>query len=85
MKIKYIGNFNDGTGWSKASTYNLLAIDYAGYDVYAEEMKYSKNHLPLEDRVQELMAKNLENLMLLFIMFYQININIMADQKILDL
>lgn len=60
MKIKYIGNFNDGTGWSKASTYNLLAIDYAGYDVYAEEMKYSKNHLPLEDRVQELMAKKSE-------------------------
>lgn len=58
MKIKYIGNFNDGTGWAKASTYNALALDSAGYDVYCEEVKYNKSNINLENRISELNNKS---------------------------
>lgn len=57
MKIKYIGNFNDGTGWAKASTYNAIALDLAGHDVYCEEFKYNDKYLPLEDKIQQLLLK----------------------------
>lgn len=57
MKIKYIGNFNDGTGWAKASTYNALALDAAGFDVYCEEIKYHKFSTVLEDKISELTDK----------------------------
>jgi glycosyltransferase involved in cell wall biosynthesis len=60
MKIKYIGNFNDGTGWAKASTYNVMALDAAGYDVYCEEIKYNNFNMPLEERIAELTAKTSE-------------------------
>lgn len=58
MKIKYIGNFNDGTGWAKASTYNALALDAAGYDVCCEEMKYNNANINLENRINELINKS---------------------------
>ena len=57
MKIKYIGNFNDGTGWAKASTYNALALDAAGYDVYCSEVKYNNVNNVLEQRITELLTK----------------------------
>lgn len=57
MKIRYIGNFNDGTGWAKASTYNVLALDAAGYDVYCEERKYNNQNVVLENKIHELLAK----------------------------
>lgn len=60
MKIKYIGNFNDGTGWAKASTYNAMALDVAGYDVYCEEIKYNDKNLPIENRINELLLKKTE-------------------------
>lgn len=61
MKIKYIGNFNDGTGWAKASTYNALALDHAGYDVYGQEIKYNQNSVILNDRIVELLNKQSDN------------------------
>jgi glycosyltransferase involved in cell wall biosynthesis len=61
MKIKYIGNFNDGTGWAKASTYNALALDAAGFDVYCEEIKYHEFTSVLEDRISQLTDKKSEN------------------------
>lgn len=61
MKIKYIGNFNDGTGWAKASTYNALALDAAGHDVYCEEKKYNNNNIVLESKIEELMAKTTDS------------------------
>lgn len=57
MKIKYIGNFTDGTGWAKASTYNALALTSAGFDVYCQEVKYNKNQVVLEDQILELLNK----------------------------
>lgn len=57
MKIKYIGNFNDGTGWAKAATYKALALDYAGYDVYCEELKYNNVSIVMEDKITQLLDK----------------------------
>lgn len=61
MKIKYIGNFNDGTGWAKASTYNVLALDNAGYDIYCKELKYNNNSVVIDDKIVELLNKQSEN------------------------
>jgi glycosyltransferase involved in cell wall biosynthesis len=61
MKIKYIGNFTDGTGWAKASTYNALALHHAGYDVYCEEFKYNESKHPLEPELEDLLAKKSES------------------------
>ena len=33
MKVLYIGNYNDGTGWGNACLNNILALDRAGIDV----------------------------------------------------
>jgi len=63
MKIKYIGNFNDGTGWAKAATYNALALDAAGYDIYCEIVSYNSkvpSDKTLESRIQELLDKKTE-------------------------
>lgn len=57
MKIKYIGNFNDGTGWAKASTFNALCLDAAGHDVYCQEVKYNNANVPLHGRILELLDK----------------------------
>jgi glycosyltransferase involved in cell wall biosynthesis len=57
MKIKYIGNFTDGTGWAKASTYNALALDAAGYDVYCQQVKYNNANVIIEDKILELLNK----------------------------
>jgi len=61
MKIQYIGNFTDGTGWAKASTYNALALSSAGYDIYCKEVKYNKNKVILEEQILELLAKESTN------------------------
>jgi glycosyltransferase involved in cell wall biosynthesis len=60
MKIKYIGNFNDGTGWAKAATYNALALDAAGHDIYCEEFSYNKASVVLEPYIENLINKKSE-------------------------
>jgi glycosyltransferase involved in cell wall biosynthesis len=57
MKIQYIGNFTDGTGWAKASTYNALALSNAGYDIYCTEIKYNNMSNMLEPEIQTLLEK----------------------------
>lgn len=61
MKIKYIGNFADGTGWSKAATYNALALHNAGHDVYCSQIKYNNVNIYFEDEIQELISKTSDN------------------------
>ena len=61
MKIKYIGNFNDGTGWSKASTYNALALNAAGHDVYCQGVKYGTQEIVINDKILELMNKKTDS------------------------
>ena len=33
MKVLYIGNYRDGTGWANACINNILALDSVGVDV----------------------------------------------------
>lgn len=61
MKILYIGNFNDGTGWAKAGTYNALCLDAAGHDVYCQEIKYNNNYNCLDYRILELKEKKTDS------------------------
>lgn len=42
MIIKYVSNYRDGTGWAKASTFNMLALSHAGFTVVPEKVKYNK-------------------------------------------
>lgn len=57
MKIKYIGNFTDGTNWAKACNYSALNLKYSGHDVYCEEKKYNNFNIILEPEIQDLMFK----------------------------
>lgn len=61
MKIKYIGNFKDGTGWAKASTYGALSLDAAGYDVYCEAVTYNNQNITIESKIDELLNKKSED------------------------
>jgi len=57
MKIKYIGNFRDGTEWAKSCTYNALALHYAGYDVYCQVASYNNQNIVIENEIEELISK----------------------------
>ena len=57
MKIQYIGNFSDGTGWAKASTYNALVLSKAGYDIYCKEIRYNDRNITIEDEINNLLSK----------------------------
>ena len=66
-KVKYIGNFTDGTGWSRAGMYNALALDHYGYDITAVDLKYSKRTVSLsEPRMYELLAKKEDGVSMVF-------------------
>lgn len=57
MKIKYIGNFTDGTNWAKSCVYGALNLKYAGYDIHCEEKKYNNLNIVIEPEIEELMPK----------------------------
>lgn len=57
MKIKYIGNFADGTEWAKAATYNALALHNAGHDVYCTQINYNNANIYFEEDIKELTSK----------------------------
>jgi len=61
MKIKYIGNFRDGTDWAKACTYNALALHYAGYDVYCEAVSYNNQNIIIEQEIEYLLSKQTDD------------------------
>lgn len=41
MKVLYIGNYKDGTGWGNAAMGNILAMQSAGIDVVARPVTYN--------------------------------------------
>ena len=58
MKVLYIGNYKDGTGWGDAALNNILAMDIAGIDVVPRAISY-KNKLDFDnDRILELEKKD---------------------------
>ena len=57
MKVLYIGNYRDGTGWANACINNILAMDAAGIEVVpraisfiAEDKNYSQGVKDLEQK-----------------------------------
>lgn len=40
MKVLYVGNYKDGTGWGNAALNNILAMDSAGIDVVPRSISY---------------------------------------------
>lgn len=48
MRVLYIGNYKDGTGWGNAALNNILAMHYAGIDVIPRAVHYNSNNIPHE-------------------------------------
>ena len=54
MKVLYIGNYNDGTGWGNASLNNILALDSAGVNVVPRAITFNNSNKTSNQRVREL-------------------------------
>lgn len=49
MKVLYIGNYNDGTGWGNAAKNNILAMHKVGIDVIPRCITYNNTSDPHEE------------------------------------
>lgn len=58
MKVLYIGNYRDGTGWATAAENYILALDAVGIDVVPRCVRYNNNVVEIPDRISELEAKS---------------------------
>tara|TARA_R100001463_G_scaffold37658_4_gene80889 strand:- start:677 stop:1789 length:1113 start_codon:yes stop_codon:yes gene_type:complete len=54
MKVLYIGNYNDQTGWGDAALNNILALDSAGVDVVPRSISFNNSHIANELRIKQL-------------------------------
>lgn len=54
MKVLYIGNYRDGTGWSNAAINNILAMDSVGIQVVPRAISFTENDKEYPERVKEL-------------------------------
>jgi len=59
MKVLYIGNYKDGTGWANACINNILALDAAGVDVVPRAITFNNSAGGCPQRILEL-EENLE-------------------------
>lgn len=57
MKVLYIGNYKDGTGWANACAGNILALDAAGIDVVPIPISFEQKDSPYPQRIKELEEK----------------------------
>lgn len=61
MKILYISNYRDGTGWGNSAIHYMLAMDSVGVEVVPECIRYNnRNIIPLE-RILELEKQSRKN------------------------
>lgn len=58
MKILYISNFRDGTGYSVAATNYVLAMAEAGLDVVCRNISFNNRNNSVDDRLQVLLDKD---------------------------
>ena len=58
MKVLYIGNYNDGTGWGNACANNILALDSAGVDIVPRAITFNDSHSTSNQRITELEDQN---------------------------
>jgi glycosyltransferase involved in cell wall biosynthesis len=60
MKVLYVGNYLDGTGWGNAALNNIIAMHRAGIDVVPRRISYGSSIVP-NPEVQELEKKSAKN------------------------
>lgn len=58
MKILYIGNYNDGTGWGNAALNNILALDSAGVNVVPRAITFNNSNNTTNQRIKQLEAQS---------------------------
>ena len=58
MKILYIGNYRDGTGWGNACVNNILALDSAGIEVVPRAITFEAKQKDYPDRIKELESES---------------------------
>ena len=58
MKVLYIGNYRDGTGWANACAGNMLALDAAGVDVVPRAISFEIEDKDYPDRIKQLEQKH---------------------------
>tara|TARA_R110000751_G_scaffold86231_3_gene171792 strand:+ start:4647 stop:5753 length:1107 start_codon:yes stop_codon:yes gene_type:complete len=61
MKVVYIGNYNDGTGWGNACLSNILALDSVGVKVVPRAITFNNSHITQNQRVRELEGQSERN------------------------
>ena len=54
MKVLYIGNYKDGTGWANACINNILALDAAGVEVVPRPITFNNSAGNCPERVLQL-------------------------------
>tara|TARA_Y100000389_G_scaffold116917_1_gene114124 strand:- start:4985 stop:6079 length:1095 start_codon:yes stop_codon:yes gene_type:complete len=54
MKVLYIGNYKDGTGWANACINNILALDAVGVEVVPRAITFNNSAGSCPDRILEL-------------------------------
>jgi len=54
MKVLYIGNYRDGTGWGNACANNILALDSAGVNVVPRAITFNGSQVTPTQRIAEL-------------------------------
>tara|TARA_R110000824_G_scaffold9932_16_gene44176 strand:+ start:861 stop:1949 length:1089 start_codon:yes stop_codon:yes gene_type:complete len=57
MKVLYIGNYKDGTGWANACIGNILAMDSAGIEVIPRSITFEQEDKDYPQRIKELEIK----------------------------
>lgn len=58
MKILFISNYRDGTGWAIGSSNIILSLDKAGVDIVCRPLKLNNNQPPIPKRLEELEQKS---------------------------
>ena len=58
MKVLFISNYRDGTGWAVGSSNIILALDKAGVDIVCRPIKLNNNNPNIPDRLLELEKKS---------------------------
>ena len=54
MKILYVGNYKDGTGWATACINNILALDSANVEVVPRSITFEQETVEYPDRIKQL-------------------------------
>ena len=60
MKVLYIGNYKDGTGWASAGANNIIALHKAGVDVVPRAITFEQTQQDYPQIIKDLEKKSTE-------------------------